>query len=139
MRKQIVGWSLVSVVLFLLFAFTMHSAAYGADKPITFQWEQAVVDLPTLEKWTLYYAIASGGPYVFLANIPYASQPEPYQSTQTVSIVGDGEERNIYFVLTATDTDDNESGYSNEIYEWIDFKAPGNPFTFTIILTPIPE
>ena len=110
--------------------------AFATEKPITFEWEQAGTDLATMDKWTLYYSETAGGAYLKLVDIPYVSEEATYSHTEPITLVNAGEERTIYFVLTASDKSGNESGYSNEVNALIDFKAPGSPFSFKIVVVP---
>ena len=131
MKKQNV---VVVLIAIMIAVFGMVAIANSADKPLTFGWGQAAVDLPQLDKWTLYYSETAGGPYTKITDILYVSEQDEYQHTETITIVGDGEEKTIYFVLTATDKESNESDYSNEVNKLIDFKAPNVPITFTIVI-----
>lgn len=148
-------------ILFLTAALIFYgamffNAAMAADvnKTITFAWNQDAADLPNLAEWRLHWGDVEAGPFVPVLDIngnavviPYDGTPAAeYTASQPFIItVPAGSSVTKYFVMTAVDTDGDESGYSNVALNadqttGVVFKAPiGAPFTFevqTIVTTP---
>lgn len=120
------------VVVFLA-VLVLSMSAFAGQKNLEFAWEQTLS--PDLLKWNLYYSETAGGPYTLLTNIVYTGDPGPqFASDPIIFTSPDGQVVAYYFVLTAEDASGNESGYSNEVSETIDFEAPDVPFTFTVIV-----
>ncbi len=108
-------------------------SAFAGQKNLRFAWEKTLS--PDLIQWNLYYSETAGGPYTLLTNIVYTGDPGPqFTSDPIIFTSPDGQIVTYYFVLTAEDGGGNESGYSNEVSEIIDFQAPDAPFTFTVIV-----
>ncbi len=120
------------LIIFLAVALLTISA-FAGQKNLKFEWEQALS--PDLLQWNLYYSETAGGPYTLLTDIVYAGEPGPqFTSDPIIFTSPDGQAVTYYFVLTAEDASGNESRYSNEVSEIIDFEAPDAPFTFTVIV-----
>jgi hypothetical protein len=123
--------TLILTFVFVLCGFLIN--AFAADKAITFAWEQ---DLPTdMGGWKLHYGLSSGS-YTQVIDIPYSTcdmtkTPPACEATKNIAMVVGGEEAIYFFALTAYDTSNNESGFSNEVSKYLDFIAPPNPATFT--------
>lgn len=92
---------------------------YAAD--VTLAWSSN--SEPDLAGYFIYYKIgASGAPYNGTGavegnspiQVPVAELDDPAYPEYTIHGLSDTE--TTYFVLTAYDTDDNESGYSNEVF-----------------------
>ena len=121
------------LILAILLVFLMALPAFGAEKTISFGWNQVIPN--DFAGWKLY---ASQSPNVeiisdnLVATIAYGGEiQEEYTSNQIIS-VADGEKITYYFVLTAFDIDGNESVPSNEVSEIFDFEPPGQPFSLII-------
>jgi len=122
----------VTLLTFML-AFSVPVAALAGTKTITLAWDHDGVDL---NHFTLHYGTTQGGAYATQVEIT-GLQPDDlgvYQ-TEEIIIAPDGETTTYYFVVTASDSEGNESGYSNEISYTVDFEAPGQPYGLRIIIT----
>jgi len=104
---------LISIVLIVAWA----CLAMAAD--VTFTWDANTE--PDLAGYYLYQSNVSGG-YIFGGGNHIASIPA---GTET-AILGIPE-GGWYWVLTAFDTSENESGSSNEVSLYIDETAPAPP------------
>jgi len=121
------------LTLALLCVFLIAGFAYAAEETLTFEWEQTYDNSITeISKWTLYYGDQTGGPYTHPIDISNDGSGGPFTSMQVIGCP-DGQETTYFFVLTATDTNGNESKYSNEISYIFDFAAPNAP-TFKAII-----
>jgi hypothetical protein len=107
--------------------------AFAADKAITFGWNQ---ELPTdMGGWKLHYGLSSGS-YTQVIDIPYSTcdmtkTPPACEATKNIIMITGGGEAIYFFALSAYDTSNNESGFSNEASKYLDFIAPSDPTTFT--------
>jgi len=119
------------IFLTLVLMCVFVSGALAAEQQITFAWNQEIS--ADFAGWKLYQADTSGGPYSLAAEIPYSGEQSEYQSQQMLS-AQDGAETKLYFVLTAFDSNGNESGYSNETDHTFDFLSPGTPFSLRILV-----
>lgn len=113
------------LIILLLFA----GPALAGDKTLQFTWEHDLIDLAG---FNLYMSetpniVPSGTPF---AVISYTGQTT--LETSEVITSPDGVSKTYYFVMTAYDSDGNESGPSNEVSDTIDFEAPNAPFTLTV-------
>ena len=117
------------LILILLVPIALAGPALADD--ITFAWNQEIS--PDFAGWRLYKSNVAGGPYELATGIIYDSNLlGEYTSDFTIpAVVGDPVD--YFFVLTAFDTTNNESAYSNEV-EWtvFDMIPPGIPQTLTI-------
>ena len=125
------------VMLLMVMALAMTAPALAGNVTLTFGWEQT---LP-VTGWHLYMSATSGvynDPPVL--TIVYDGNPLNEYTTDTIINSPDGEEHLYYFVLTAYDSADpvNETGYSNEVSQVIDFEAPATPFTLTVEIKAVP-
>ena len=117
---------IVVIGLIVCLWLIMANAISAADitKELTFEWEQNEADLPFLKEWRLYWTTTSGGPYtpVLDANnqqiaVPYdPNSSPPYTTTQSFVVpVPAGQTITYYFVMTAVNTDDEESSDANGV------------------------
>ena len=132
MRKAIYDLSVWKIIIFLLFFFlSFQTFCFAAD--ITLRWDANTET--DLAGYKLYYkADSSGSPYDGTGahqgpspvNIPLSSLSNPNNPEFTITELDAG---HIYFlVITAYDTEDNESGYSNEVSTFY-ISSPQNGFS----------
>lgn len=102
------------------------SIAFAASN-VTFGWDANSES--DLAGYKLYQSASAGGPYTEVADISQASLADPQNPEYTLANVTDG----VYFwVITAYDDADNESGYSNEVTADLDTLSPGAPVNIEI-------
>ena len=121
---------LVSVLL--VFCLIIPSAlTQTVDVDITFAWEQVMaVDL---DGWRMYVSNTAGGPYTQLGpDFVYDGTPLPTYTNIFTATAPGSSETTFYFVVTAYDTDANESGYSNEVSHTVDLLSPDSPTNLRI-------
>ena len=120
-------------------------AAHGADKSLTFAWDQVITD--DFAGWRLWVSDTQGGPYDKGLTYFKDAQGNPiesiwivydgsgagsYTSDQVVTIP-DGQAITLYFVLNAWDNADNYSTNSNEVSEvFADDIPPDGPQNFSV-------
>ena len=132
MRKTIHNLSCCKVILFLfLFFLTFQALCFAAD--VTLRWDKNTET--DLAGYKLYYkADSSGSPYdgtgadqgASPVDIPLGVLGDPDNPEFTITDLDAG---HVYFlVLTAYDTEDNESGYSNEVSTFY-ISSPENGFS----------
>ena len=126
-------------ILVAFFSFATFTVAEARTKTITFQWEQEIS--PDFAGWNLYAKQGSTGggvltEYTKIATIDYDGNELLTYEGSTVLDSPDNQEIEWFFVLTAFDTDGNESGASNEVSDVIDFLAPGSPIFFRVKINP---
>ena len=110
------------ILLAVLMVFLWVGIVCAASN-VTFTWDK---NLETdLAGYRLHQGITSGVYDSVVADIAVG--------TETVTLTGipDG---TYYWALIAYDTDNNESGYSNEVTANLDTLAPGSPQTVTITI-----
>jgi len=117
-RGTAAGWLLILLFAICILTFAMVSPALAAT--LTFQWDPNTE--PDLAGYRLYQSSAPGQ-YQFGA--PWAVAEIP-AGTQTVT-VPNVPELLFYWVLTAFDTNGNESGPSNEVATAPFMGAPNAP------------
>jgi hypothetical protein len=106
-------------LLTLPFLFSMGAPAQAATTTVTLQWDANVE--PDLAGYKLYEGAVSGGPYTLKQTLGLV--------TTTVLVgVPDGK---TCWVMTATDSSTNESGYSNEVCIFRDSTPPSVPRNLT--------
>ena len=111
------------ILLFVLAVLFLATSAFAASD-VTFEWNaNSEADLAG---YRLYQSTQSG---TYVGN-PVATIAEGTE-TVTLTDVPDG---TWYWVLTAYDTNDNESEYSNEVTASLDTEAPAPPQNFIITL-----
>jgi len=121
------------VMMVLMMAFAVHAG----NKTLTFQWTQGAEDLPDnggdLAKWTLYSTLDDTAAFNLWkkeGDVPYVSPPtDPFKADFTIT-APDGAETSMWFKMTASDTDDNESvpsDFATPAPIVIDFRAPQPP------------
>ncbi len=131
MRKRIYTLSAWKVIIFFfLFFLSFQTLCFAAD--ITLRWDANTET--DLAGYKLYYKIdSSGPPYEGTGadqgpspvDIPLSNLSDPNNPELTITGLDAG---NIYFlVLTAYDTEGNESGYSNEVSTFY-ISSPQNGF-----------
>ncbi len=131
MRKAKHNLSGCKVILFLfLFFLSFQTLCFAAD--VTLRWDENTES--DLAGYKLYYkADSSGSPYDGTGahqgpspvDIPLSSLSDPNNPEFTITELDAG---HIYFLaLTAYDTEDNESGYSNEVSTFY-ISSPQNGF-----------
>lgn len=119
--------------LFFTFACILIALpALAVTHEVTFEWDQNTE--PDMAHYTLYQSNFSGGPYIAVEDIPH---PE---TTTTRTVTGDYNQ-SFFWVLTATDTSGNESGYSNQVTYKLpappDVTPPAPPSGFKVFLSKI--
>jgi len=122
---KIIGAALTIALIFCLGLCMANLANAASD--VTFQWDANTE--ADLEGYRLYQSNQSGvynfGPGNEVANIPAGTE------SVTLNGVLDG---TWYWVLTAYDTNENESGPSNEVTASLDTEPPAPPEHFLITL-----
>ena len=117
--------SLTIIVSILL----MAGIAIAAN--VTFRWDANTES--DLAKYKLYQAETVGGPYIkaqvvgegnLVAIILLGNLTNPALPGYTLENVADGRH---YWVLTAADLSNNESGFSNEVTDLVDGTPPAPP------------
>lgn len=110
--------------------------ALGAERTITFTWNQAIS--ADFAGWKLYQG-SSPGVQPAQANlattIPYDGVIKTEYASNQAFACPDDSQNTHYFVLTAVDQDGNESGPSNEVSHTFDCMAPGAPQNFKVKIT----
>lgn len=118
-------YAIVAVLSILLLC------TFAQAEEITFEWNQVIPS--DMAGWKLYSASQPGGPYTPFMDLSYSGNPAgTYSQDMTIPEVV-GNPVDYYFVLTAYDTEGNESGFSNEV-KWTaeDTTAPTSPQTLTV-------
>lgn len=137
-KKLVLLVVIVAAIFFLIFGLIVHKVQAG-PLTLTFGWQQDMS--PGLKGWRLYMSETPGDyPADAILTILYDGNPLNEYKAITDIFSPDDESHIYYFVLTAFDDaepDPNESGWSNEISQMIDFESPGIPFTFTVEIYPI--
>ncbi len=117
------------LILTLLAVLLLAGTAFAAN--VTFRWDANTET--DLAKYKLYQAGTAGGPYIkaqvvgegnLVAIVLLANLPDPANPEYTLTGVADGRH---YWVLTAADLSNNESGFSNEVTTVIDSTPPAPP------------
>jgi len=111
--------------------------AIAGDKNLTFEWEHDGIDVA---EFHIYKSMAQGvydHDMDLLVSLPFEGVSATYTS-DAVLTSPDGQEVTWYFVCTAVDAEGNESGYSNEISQTIDFAAPNEPYNFSVTIKVTP-
>ena len=90
------------IIAILLFA----SVASAATVELNFAWDANTE--PDLDLYTLHRGTTNGGPYTAVLDV------EAPAITTAYTLTGDYGQT-FYFVLTASDTTGNRSGYSNQV------------------------
>lgn len=121
-------------IIFILLTIAFNGLSFAADQSLTFTWEQVIPS--DMGGWTIYYGLQSGN-FTNQINIPYdtcdmATDPPSCQSPAAIKMITGGEEATYYFVMSAYDTSNNESGYSNEVSKELDFLSPDVPVRVTV-------
>ena len=109
----------------------MSGFAIAAD--IRFRWDPNIES--DLAKYKLYQAETAGGPYtkaqvvgegnlVAIIVVDLSATSPVHPTEYTLTSVADGQH---YWVLTAADLSNNESGFSNEVTTIVDSTPPAPP------------
>jgi len=115
------------LIIALLFALAFSVSTVFAASDVTFEW-----DLNTEQDMAGYRLYQSASPGIVPAPGLKVGQDIPHPTnTYTLTGVGDG---TWYWVLTAYDTEGNESLPSNEVTDTLDTEAPAPPQNFFIRL-----
>ena len=115
MRKAI--WFIIG--FWIVFSWFLVTGAQAAD--VNLKWDANSES--DLAGYRIYQSQTSGAYGAFSAEILAGTE------TVTLTDIPDG---TYFWVLTAYDTNNNESGYSNEVTATLDGTAPGAPLNFTI-------
>jgi len=118
---------IILTLVFCLIATTAMSAA------VTFRWDANTET--DLAKYKLYQSETAGGPYtkaqvvgegnlVAIITVDLSATPPIHPTEYTLTGVADGRH---YWVMTAADLSNNESGFSNEVTTSIDSIPPSPP------------
>ena len=105
----------------LILAILLMAVPASAATNVSFQWDANTE--PDLAGYRIYRSATSGSGYVLKGTVLHPST----QFTETD--VPDG---TWYWVATAFDTDDLESGYSNEVSDTLESLPPAPPQNLTI-------
>lgn len=129
------------LILALFLSVFLAFPAFAVNKTLTFQWEHDLLNsdgtpADDLAGFRLYWSTSSGAYTVDdSVTVNYVPNGNTFTVDQEI-IAPDNAETTFYFVVTAFDDEGNESGYSNEVSETLDFLAPGVPFNLTITVVP---
>ena len=119
--------------LYILAILLLAVSAQAAE--VTFQWNQAVTDLPNLASWSLKVRSSEAGGIETEIPVVYGGENQlTFTSTKEIVITGNpGETVRRYFNLTAISKNGNESGESNQAYA--EFTLPWSDVTVPVNLT----
>jgi len=125
----------IGVSVFLL----IPDIGEAKTKTLDFEWEQVISS--DFKEWVLYVKQGTSGGgflanYTVLATIPYDGTEVPVYMAPVDQDSPDGTEFTYFFVMTAKDTDGNESGASNEVSGRIDFLSPDDPVKVKVTVRP---
>ena len=123
----------VGFFAWLFMAQGIESSMKG--KQLRFEWDYAQPP-EDIAGFRLYGSDVSGGPYEPIVGMPWSEVSENFSAIRVIK-VEDGVTSIKYFVLTAYDTEGNESIKSNEVFAIIDFEAPVKPYTLTVTVVPV--
>jgi len=116
------------LLLLLLSILAMASVAM-AETNVTIAWDaNSESDLAGYR----VYRGESSGTYAMVGDVPLASLADPGSPQFVNENLPDA---TYYWVVTAYDTENNESGYSNEVSKKLDTTAPGIPAGVRIEIT----
>lgn len=117
----------------LLVVLLSFGVAIAGEKTLTFEWEQAPENLPTLQGWKLFQSedLNAAWPWSQVGDlIPYDGNPGSVYTSPFIITVPDGEETSLYFKMIAIDNQGQES-IPSEMQSGaptvIDFKPPTAP------------
>jgi len=115
----------ILITLIFIVAFSTYACAKG--NTVTLKWDAPTTNsdgtpLTDLAGYKIYYGPASGN---YVQNIDVGNV-----TLYTIKNLPDGK---YFFSVTAYDTMDNESDYSNEVNTLIDNTAPGIPELLQIV------
>lgn len=109
--------------IFLAIVLVLFMVSTASAWTVTFTWQPNPES--DLAGYKIYQGLNAGGPYVIVGDpitldmLGDASSPE-----WTIDVEADG---HYYWVATAYDTSENESGYSNEVNQRLDSVPPSPP------------
>lgn len=107
---------------------------FGTASAVELNWNQEIST--DFAGWKIYMGTTQGGPYSHVDDVQYSGTlSDTYETEMSIPIV-EGQKINYYIVLTAFDTADNESEYSNEVkYSAYDITPPPAPQSLIIKIT----
>jgi len=119
----------------ILFLSSVIALAADTTKTLKFAWDYDSGQLAQVAGWGLYMRATSGGPAEQTIGVTKGATLATSQ-TFTVTVLP-GQTVRKFFVLDAVSTDNERSGYSNEVY--FDFKIPlSAPFNLTVEVIIVP-
>ena len=121
------------LLIMTAFILTIGCVELSMAASVTFRWDANTE--PDLAKYKLYQSETAGGPYtkaqvigegslVAIIMVDLAAVPPVHPTEYRLESVADGQH---YWVLTAADLTNNESGFSNEVTTTIDGTPPQPP------------
>jgi hypothetical protein len=128
------------MIVLMVVLMALMASFVQAETNITFTWDQEIS--PDFAGWRLYTKTDLAADYPDrdseeFFTIPYSGTPADSYEKRIVIPAVEGD-TTFYFVVTAFDTSDNESDYSNQVFTTIkDETPPGEPQSF--ILTIVQE
>lgn len=109
--------------LFIIFTILLFTAGFAlAESNVTLQWSANTET--DLVGYRLYRGDIAGGPYTQIRSDIVADETGVVPTEIIDENIPDGA---YFWVLTAFDTEDNESDYSNEVTVILDSVAPAPP------------
>ncbi len=122
------------LLIMIVLLFVVFANSVNADNQVTLTWDEPIEDIAKGDfgGWKIYSATVQGGPYSESATIAYDTSFD-YQAVVTIPEIT-GNPVTYYFVVTAFDTAQNETDYSNEVFkEFTDTTPPGVTVNVRII------
>lgn len=120
------------IIFFILIALAASCVAHAGEKAVTVKlsWEQAVNDLPYLEKWRVYWGDLIEGPFE-ITGLEVINQYDPSNPTLEhfadvgLTITGNrGEVVRKYFALSAVGNDGSETALSQPTPDPLEVTIP---------------
>ena len=119
----------------ILFLSSVIALAADTTKTLKFAWDYDSGQLAQVAGWGLYMRPTSGGPAEQTIGV---TKGATLATSQTFTVTGSpGQTVRKFFVMDAVSSDNERSGYSNEVY--FDFKIPlSAPFNLTVEVIIVP-
>lgn len=118
-----------TIVILTLLAFTFVPSVFAKDKEITVTWTQILPSPNDLAGWNICFSETPGGPYRFLAYVPFSDVKATYSFTvDKISGLNFKKKADMYFVIQSVDADGNLSAFSAETSLNVD-NAPSGDMT----------